>query len=59
MGKEEIAMTETSATVEHNGAKVAITVAEVSLEDLLPLIEQALRGCGYFFEGSLDIVKED
>lgn len=42
-----------------NGTKrIYHTVQENLLSDILMEFEEFLRGCGFYFEGSLDIVKE-
>lgn len=49
----------TEVTVKEDGVEVSIKVEATTLADLLPIIEQALRGCGYLFDGKLDFVDRD
>lgn len=38
---------------------VEITTDAVSLDEILPVFEQFLRGCGFVIDGQIDIVKEE
>lgn len=49
----------TEAVVRQAGAEVKIRVDGLPLSELLPLIEQALKGAGYVFDGILDITEEE
>ena len=44
--------------VDHSENEYVVTseFQECSLDDTLKRIEEFLRGCGYYFEGDLDIV---
>jgi hypothetical protein len=37
-------------------SEVTVEFDEIALSEILPVIEQFLRGCGYVFDGHLDIV---
>ena len=40
-------------------SKISFETKNEALEDILSDFEMFLRGCGYYFEGHLDIVNED
>lgn len=47
------------ATVEHEGTVVIIEDGGGNLTTLLEMIEQAILGCGFKFDGHLDFVEDD
>jgi len=49
----------TEVTIKENKVELTLKVDEMSLAELLPIFEQALRGAGYVFEGVLDFREED
>jgi len=49
----------TEVTIKQSRAEITLKVEEMSLDELLPIFEQALRGAGYVFEGVLDFREED
>jgi hypothetical protein len=44
---------------DNSTVEISIQASSVVLEDLLVEFENFLRGCGYNFNGRLDIVEED
>ena len=42
-----------------NGTKVTHEFSEISLEEILPEMESFLRGCGFYFEGRLNITYDN
>lgn len=49
----------TTITIKQRDSEVSITREAESLEDLLELMEDALKALGYCFKGELNIVNED
>ncbi len=43
----------------HDKTTVIIRVDAVTLDDLVEAFEEFLKGCGFIFDGTLDIVEEE
>lgn len=49
----------TKITIVHEGIKCSVSLKDcTSLDDILPLLEQALLGIGFAFKGQLTIYDE-
>lgn len=47
------------ATIEHNGTVVSLEDNEGTIEQVIEMFEQALLGCGFKFNGRLEIVEPE
>lgn len=52
-------MTKLTMNTNYGVTSVSTKDNDLSLNEILPLIEQLLRGAGYTFNGNLDIIVEE
>lgn len=52
-------MDKTTCTVEYDGCKVTLETSEHSISDVLGLMDQAIKGCGFYPVGQLQYVEEE
>ena len=57
MQKEGNKMTKITIITQHNTITIKHKDGELNLDDMLSLVEDALLGLGYRFEGHLDFVE--